>query len=176
MIDGCGDSNEEASLDEWSREFHLTGLIDFFFRKFETAIQNKKKEKLRQSNIKDACDKEVIARVHQYIDHFLYQVNLSLNIVKLERFQYMLVVVGTFGRNLKAPSYHDIRVTLLNKELTQIKKLLKGQQDRWGRFGCSIMFGGWTDIKDRSTINFLVNYSTRTVFIKYIDVSDIVKT
>lgn len=35
------------------------GPIDLLFQKRETAIQSKKKEKLRQSNIKAACGKEL---------------------------------------------------------------------------------------------------------------------
>jgi hypothetical protein len=126
MIDE-GDSDEEASLDEGSRELASKGPIDLFFRKPETAIQCKKKEKLRQSSIKAACDKELTAQVHQYIARFWYQAGLSFNMVKLESFQDMLTAIEAFGKHLKAPSCHEIRVPLLNKELAHTEELLKAQ-------------------------------------------------
>ena len=38
------------------------------------------------------------------------------------------------------------------------------------------MSDGWTDIKERSLVNFLVNYSRGTMFMKPIDASSMVKT
>ncbi|KAJ1438936.1 hypothetical protein SESBI_02710 [Sesbania bispinosa] len=43
------------------------GPIDLYLRRLETAIEKKEKEKLRQASIREACDKEATARVHQYI-------------------------------------------------------------------------------------------------------------
>lgn len=81
---GYGDSDEERALDEGFREIVAPkpnnasgtksaskGPIDLFFRRPETAIERKKKnEKSRQSSIREACDKEATARVHQYIARF----------------------------------------------------------------------------------------------------------
>ncbi|KAJ1410353.1 Zinc finger, BED-type [Sesbania bispinosa] len=48
------------------------GPMDLFCRKPETAIEKRKKEKLRQTSIREACDKEAKARVHQHIARFWY--------------------------------------------------------------------------------------------------------
>ena len=37
----------------------------------------------------------------------------------------MIDVIGAYEPNLPAPTYHDIRVQLLNKEVEYTKKLLK---------------------------------------------------
>lgn len=95
--------------------------------------------------------------------------------VKLESFRDMLTAVGSFGPALRPPSYHDIRVPLLTNELAYTEELLKPQREQWGRFGCSIMSDGWTDRKQRSLINFLVNCPAGTMFIKSIDASDFLK-
>jgi len=73
-------------------------------------------EKLRQTNIKETCDK-FKASIHQYIARFLYQASLSFNLVKLKSFQDMIDAIGAYESNLPAPSYHEIRAPLLNKEV-----------------------------------------------------------
>jgi len=62
--------------------------------------EEKKKEKLRQANIKEACDKNVKASIHQYIARFWYQAGLSFNLVKLKSFQDMIDTIGAYGPNL----------------------------------------------------------------------------
>ncbi|KAL4372634.1 hypothetical protein AHAS_Ahas05G0001400 [Arachis hypogaea] len=88
----------------------------------------------------------------------------------------MLWAVGSFGPNLPTPSYHALRVPLLNEELDYTKGLLKGHKEKWEKYGCSIMSDAWTDKRQRSNINFLVNSRAGTMFLKSIDASDYVKT
>ena len=185
------DSDEEQAFDEGftaalaapipssasgRKKGTLKGPIDLHVRRPETAIAKNQKEKLRQASIREACDKEATARVHQYIARFWYQAGLSFNMVKLQSFHDMLAAVGSFGPHLRPPSYHEIRVPLLQKELEYTKELLKGQKEQWTSFGCSIMSDAWTDRKQRCLINFLVNSSAGTMFIKSIDGSNFVKT
>ncbi|XP_057760023.1 uncharacterized protein LOC130980349 [Arachis stenosperma] len=154
----------------------MRGPMDLFVRKPETAIARNKREKLRQQNIKEACNKEAVHRVHRYIAQWFYQAGIPLNSVKLKSFQEILWAVGSFGPNLPAPSYHALRVPLLNEELDYTKGLLKGHKEQWKKYGCSIMSDAWTDKRQRSNINFLVNSSAGTMFLKSIDASDYVKT
>ena len=46
----------------------------------------------------------------------------------------------------------------------------------WKKNGCSIMSDGWTDRKGRTLVNFLVNCSTRTMFMESINASSMIKT
>ncbi|KAL4349644.1 hypothetical protein S245_032569 [Arachis hypogaea] len=50
----------------------MRGPIDLFVRRPETAIARNKREKLRQQNIKEACNKEAVHRVHRYIAWWFY--------------------------------------------------------------------------------------------------------
>nr|KYP44384.1 hypothetical protein KK1_034110 [Cajanus cajan] len=152
------------------------GPIDLFCKRPETAIAKNKKEKLKQISIRESCDKEATARVHQYIARFWYQAGLSFNMIKLESFHFMVAAIGSFGPHLRPPSYHDIRVPLLQKEMEHTEKLMKSQKEHWASFGCSIMSDAWTDKKQRCIINFLVNSSVGTMFIKSVDGSNFVKT
>ena len=71
----------------------------------------------------------------------------------------------------KGPSFHDVRVTNLKKELTLTKDSMKYHFTEWKQNGYSIMSDEWTDKKERS----LVNSSRGTMFMKSIDVSSMIK-
>ncbi|XP_020222646.1 uncharacterized protein LOC109805096 isoform X2 [Cajanus cajan] len=88
----------------------------------------------------------------------------------------MVEAIGTYGPHLKPPSYHELRVPLLKKELEYTKGLLKGHEEERVKYGCSIMSDGWTDRKSRTLINFLVNSSMGTMFVKSVDASEYTKT
>nr|XP_004500101.1 uncharacterized protein LOC101496546 [Cicer arietinum] len=88
----------------------------------------------------------------------------------------MLEAVGNYGLHLKPPSYHELRVPLLEKELEYTKALLNGHQLHHAKYGCSIMSDGWTDRKNMTLINFLVNSTAGTMFVKSIDASSYMKT
>ena len=84
---------------------------------------------------------------------------------------------------MKPPSYHEVRVPLLKKEVVHTNDIMKSHKEEWARTGCSIMSNGWKDKshrwKDkshRSLINFLVNCSKGSMFIESIDVSSYMKT
>ena len=87
----------------------------------------------------------------------------------------MLHAVGDFGKYLPAPSYHDIRVFLLENEIKYTDSLMKKKNNEWKLYGCTIMSDGWTDRRQRTIINFLVNSPSGSVFIKSVDASSFVK-
>ncbi|XP_006588065.1 uncharacterized protein LOC114368165 [Glycine soja] len=106
-------------------------------------------EMLRQMNIRESMDKNEVLKVHQYIAHFWYQAGLSFNLIKLKSFKNMVVAIGQYGPHLPIPSYHDIRVPLLKKEVEYTENLMKGHREQWVKYGCTIMFDAWTDRKQR---------------------------
>ncbi|XP_027350930.1 uncharacterized protein LOC113861986 isoform X1 [Abrus precatorius] len=88
----------------------------------------------------------------------------------------MVEAIGNYGPHLKPPSYHECRVPLLKKELEYIKEMLKSREEEREKCGCSIMSDAWTDKKNRTLINFLVNCPTGSMFVKSIDASAYMKT
>jgi len=88
----------------------------------------------------------------------------------------MIDAIGAYGPNLSAPTYHEIRVPLLNKEVEYTDKLLKDHKLQWSNLGCSIMSDEWNDRKQRCLIKFLVSYPAGTMFVKSIDGSKFVKS
>lgn len=53
--------------------------------------------------------------------------------------------------------------------------LMRRHYASWDENGCSILVDGWTDNRDRSLINFVVQSSAGTMFYKSIDASGKVK-
>ncbi|KAG4935752.1 hypothetical protein JHK85_050671 [Glycine max] len=142
----------------------------------ENAINRRKMEMLRKMNIRESMDKNEVLKVHQNIARFWYQAGLSFNLIKLKSFENMVAAIGQYGPHLPIPSYHDIRVPLLKKEVEYTENLMKGHREQWVKYGCTIMSNAWTDRKQRCIINFLINSQAGTMFLKFVDGSDFVKT
>ncbi|RDY02391.1 hypothetical protein CR513_14151, partial [Mucuna pruriens] len=109
----------------------------------------------RQTSINDACQKDARARTIQYIARFFYTNGIPFNVARSNSFKLMIEAIGNYGPHLKSPSYHELRVPLLKKELQYTKDMLKGHEEERQKYGCSIMSDGWTDRKNRTLINFL---------------------
>ncbi|KAL5165178.1 Cell division cycle protein 48 [Glycine soja] len=152
------------------------GPMDKFCKNLENAINRRKMEMLRKMNIRESMDKNEVLKVHQNIARFWYQAGLSFNLIKLKSFENMVAAIGQYGPHLPIPSYHDIRVPLLKKEVEYTENLMKGHREQWVKYGCTIMSNAWTDRKQRCIINFLINSQAGTMFLKFVDGSDFVKT
>ncbi|GKU89252.1 hypothetical protein SLEP1_g3416 [Rubroshorea leprosula] len=152
------------------------GPIDLYmYQKPEETLKKRKLEKCRQSSIKDS-NKELRAETIQYIARFFYQNGISFNVARSESFKLMVEAIEQYGKNLKPPNYHELRVSCLNKELEYTKKLMEYHKKQWPRYGVTIMSDGWTDKRQRSIINFLVNSPAGTMFVKSIDASAFLKS
>ncbi|XP_026443690.1 uncharacterized protein LOC113343775 isoform X1 [Papaver somniferum] len=104
---------------------------------------------------------------------FFYANALPFNLVNNKYFKRMLNMVGEFGKGLKPPSMHEVRVTNLRKKVEYVHGTLATFKQEWKRTCCTLMSDGWTDKKHRSITNFLVNSPSGTFFLKSIDTSDI---
>ncbi|XP_020207003.1 uncharacterized protein LOC109815825 isoform X2 [Cajanus cajan] len=168
-------TSSEATSVSKKRGINVKGPLDLHFtRKAEESIKLNKG--LWQTSLNDACNKEARARVIQYIARFFYRNGIAFNVARSKSFKLMVEAIGTYGPHLKPPSYHELRVPLLKKELEYTKGLLKGHEEERVKYGCSIMSDGWTDRKSRTLINFLVNSSMGTMFVKSVDASEYTKT
>lgn len=106
----------------------------------------------------------------------IYGNALPFNLVEDTLWKRMLVAVGDYGKGIKLPSYHEVRVPYLKKEVDLVNEGLDEYRKEWKNTGCSLMSDAWTDGKHRSITNFLVNNSPRgSVFLKSIETSSIIK-
>ncbi|XP_006584317.1 uncharacterized protein LOC114420524 [Glycine soja] len=88
----------------------------------------------------------------------------------------MVAAIGQYGPHFPIPSYHDIKVPLLKKEVEYTENLMKGHREKWVKYGCTIMSDAWTDRKQRCIINFFINSQAGIMFLKSDDGSNFVKT
>lgn len=110
------------------------------------------------------------------IASFIYNNALAFNVVKSQEFHKMCESISRHGLGFKPPSYHDIRVKYLKQQYQQTMENISEHRAHWKKMGCTIMTDGWTDKRRRTLINFLVNSSMGTIFLKSIDASHISKT
>ncbi|XP_058755022.1 uncharacterized protein LOC131628172 [Vicia villosa] len=161
---------EEGSMPTAKK--NTKGPLDvIYYRKPE---ENLKKGK--QTSLNDACDKKARASCCQYIARFFYRNGIAFNVAKSKSFKLMVEAIGMYGAHLKPPSYHELRVPLLQDELRLTHEMLSTNKKEQEKYGCSIMSDGWTDTKGRTLINFLVNSPAGTMFVKSVDASADMKT
>ncbi|KAL5144536.1 hypothetical protein HKD37_06G014813 [Glycine soja] len=168
-------SNEASSTASNKRITKKKGPLDFLFSKeLEESIKLGKTR--RQTSVNESYNKATRDRAIQYIVHFFFRNEITFNVAKSKSFKLMIEAIDTYGPHLKPSSYHELRVPLLKKELEYTKGLLRGHEEERIKYGCSIMSNGWTDRKNRTLINFLVNCSLGTQFVRSVDASEYMKT
>ena len=88
----------------------------------------------------------------------------------------MIEAIGQYSVGMKGPSIYKARVThLIKKELELTKVSMKDHEMEWKKNGCSIMLDVWTDKKQRTLVNFLVNCSKGTMFMEFVNASSMIK-
>ncbi|GAU10024.1 hypothetical protein TSUD_371930 [Trifolium subterraneum] len=103
-------------------------------------------------------------------------INAMLKKARSEEFPVMCDMISRHGNGFKPPSYHDLRVKLLNQEVKLTNDALEEHRKEWRKTGCTIMSDGWTGRRRITILNFLVNSPKGIVFLKSVDASNICKT
>lgn len=67
-------------------------------------------------------------------------------------------------------------MTYLKKEIEHVNERLEKYKSEWSKTGCTLMFNGWTDGRERLITNFLVNSPEGTVFIKSVGTSSFINS
>lgn len=68
-----------------------------------------------------------------------------------------------------------MRTWILKEEEKSTSEIVNEIKATWKQTGVSLLSDGWSDMRNRSLINFLVNNPHGTVFLKTVDASDCVK-
>ncbi|XP_042394669.1 uncharacterized protein LOC121985345 isoform X1 [Zingiber officinale] len=153
------------------------GPMDTYFAPNVQKIVESRKGKERQSTINEAYKKELREKACMAITEWMYDAAIPFNAVNYSSFKRMLDLVGQYGIGLKGPSYHEVRVPFLKKAVDSVTNdYIKSCETEWAKYGCSLMADEWTDKRQRTLINFLVNSPKGSVFIESVDASDYAKT
>ncbi|XP_042067400.1 uncharacterized protein LOC121810716 [Salvia splendens] len=160
-----------------SKKPRTKGALDVYYDRVPAkGVQVQKLSKGKQQTINDVHGKELRDRACTKLAKWFYEAGIPFNAAKHESFKSAIESVGQYGPGMKPPSYHELRVPLLKKEVESVSALVKEHRDDWATYGCSIISDGWRDsVSHKEIINFLVNSPKGSIFIKSVDVSDIVK-
>jgi hypothetical protein len=97
--------------------------------------------------------------------------DIPFNIAKNPFYHSMFEAVAIGCPGYRAPSYHDLRGRLLQGEKVDCTQRLAQPRETWKTTRCTVMSDGWTDGKGRSILNFVVNCTKGTIFVKSVDAS-----
>ncbi|KAM3351539.1 hypothetical protein ACQJBY_023483 [Aegilops geniculata] len=139
----------------------------------EEVVAERHRAGSKQLKIKDygTKTKEQKDEVDGHVADFLYENCLPLNIIHSRSWEILLESVGQYGSDYITPSYHDVRVPLLEKAKLKTDTLKAKHQKAWKEYGCTLMSDGWTDMSGRHLINFLANSPEGTFFLGTANVS-----
>ena len=102
----------------------------------------------------------------------MYDAGLPFNCVNHKSFDKFIEAVGQHGPGMKPPTFHEVRVTHLKKEVDKVEKIVEEHKVQWTKFGCSIMMDKWTARNGKMIINILVNSPIGSVFLGSVDASN----
>jgi hypothetical protein len=128
-----------------------------------------------QPTLDDHWKKQYREIAYEYIARWWYHVDIPFNVARSPYYQPMWDAIIACGRGFKGPSMHDLRGSLLHKEVASIEEYLTDFKVSWAKTGCTIMSDGWSDGRNRTIINFLVSCPQGTMFLRSVDASDRVK-
>ncbi|RVW66815.1 hypothetical protein CK203_064744 [Vitis vinifera] len=77
------------------------------------------------------------------LSQWMYEAAIPFNAVTYPSFQPMIEAIGQYGVGMKGPTFHEVRVTNLKKELALTKDLMKDHMVEWGKMDVQLCH--WMD-------------------------------
>lgn len=87
---------------------------------------------------------------------FLYACGIPFNVFCFPYWRDMVHTINKSPQGYKSHGYEKSRTVLLDRERAKIKRALPHFTDEWEDSGVSIVFDGWTNIRNKNLINVLV--------------------
>ncbi|XP_019157284.1 PREDICTED: uncharacterized protein LOC109153850 [Ipomoea nil] len=115
-------------------------------------------------------------QVHMAIARFLLDAGIPFEAVKSSYFQPMIDVIASQEVGITGPSYHELRSWILKNSIQELRNEIDQCSGSWVRNGCSILVDEWTTEKGKSLIKFSVYCPEGTMFLRSVDVSEIVNS
>jgi hypothetical protein len=130
----------------------------------------------QQTIIEDHFKKKEKELVDEFFVDVLYECGLPFNLVTKASVEILCEAIGRYGRGYKPPSMHQVRKPLLEKKYNDVTSIRGEHEIHWRKYGVTLMTDGWTDRRQRSIVNFLVNCPEGTFYLYSIDTSSHEKT
>ncbi|KAL4568325.1 hypothetical protein LXL04_023934 [Taraxacum kok-saghyz] len=166
---GGSGSSSGGSSDAGSRG--VRGPMD----RYVTDVQDDEQGPTPQEILTPAKAKELRNQVCLDIGRFFFENGIPFNPATSPSYYSMMRSIGNYGRGFKPPSMHELRTWVLQAEVKTTTMIVDDIRATWKTTGVSLLSDGWSDMRNRSLINFLVNNQHGTVFYKTVDASNCIK-
>ena len=128
-----------------------------------------------QPSIRSMVKVKEKADAHKLIGRCLLWSAIPFNFAKNPFYVSMFEAAALVGAGFKPPSYEELRGPILQDEKADCTRRLEELQRSWDLTGCSVMSDGWTDMRGRTLLNFLVHCHKGTMFMRFVDASAHIK-
>ncbi|KAL7214779.1 hypothetical protein ACSBR1_027044 [Camellia fascicularis] len=183
---GCG-----SSIDEYDKDNPLSppSIGNDQSKGKSSAVEDRNKKMKKSSNfftprttpgaqpsIRSAmASKEMVEQARMTVAQWWCDANVPFNGSLSKYYQPMINAVLAVGPGFKGPFYHDLRSSLLNNNIREVREYLFEIQKSWRTNGCTIMSNGWSSRKQLIVINVITYYPKGTMFLTSIDASGLIK-
>ena len=108
------------------------------------------------------------------VGRFFYDACIPINVVNSFYFKLMLNSISAICLGYKGPTYRQLWFNLLKDAKKEVQLLVNSYRAIRAKLVCTIMGDGQTNNRQRTLINFLVYCPKGILFVKSIDVPNIV--
>ncbi|KAH0720241.1 hypothetical protein KY284_005271 [Solanum tuberosum] len=145
------------------------GPLDCYFPQKSRDDAGKNGKRSLQDVAKGILRERTVAAFSRWV----YDAGLPFNCVNYtDTFGAFIEAIGQCGPGMKPPTYHEVSVSCLAKEVEETQKIVEEHRVEWNKFGCSIMMDKWTARTGKMIINVLVNSPKGSLFLESINASD----
>jgi hypothetical protein len=123
--------------------------------------------------IEDFLDITGREEVDAKMTRFFYACGVRFNVLRSPYWHSMVKAINKAPIGYKSPGYEKARTVLLDKEKTKVKRALTQFTDGWADAQVSIVFDGWTNVRNQHLINILGVSSTGAMFLGAHDSSSV---
>ncbi|KAK4423093.1 hypothetical protein Salat_1891900 [Sesamum alatum] len=116
-----GEGSSAASVQP--KKSSQIGPINLFFRKEPTEITQQRRGK--EAYAMDEAKKKLRENAIKKFARWMYDAGLPFNAVNYDSLGPAIEAFGQYGAGMKPPSYYEIRVKYLKKELEHTNNILK---------------------------------------------------
>eukprot|EP01018_Ginkgo_biloba_P021227 Gb_34311 [translate_table: standard] len=109
--------------------------------------------------------------INYAITRLFYACGIPFNTARSLYYEEMVHAINNGPKGYKPLGYDKLRTTLIDNEKSRVKKKLEPVQDKWPKFGCSIIMDGWTNRRNRPLLNIMVSCLRGLYFMRVIDYS-----
>ncbi|KAL4574601.1 hypothetical protein LXL04_021435 [Taraxacum kok-saghyz] len=168
---GAGGSGSGAGGSSVAGSRGVRGPMD----RYVTDVQDDEQGPTPQEILTPAKANELRNQVCLDIGRFFFENGIPFNPATSPSYYSMMRSIGNYGRGFKPPSMHELRTWVLQAEVKTTTMIVDDIRETWKTTGVSLLSDGWSDMRNRSLINFLVNNQHGTVFYKTVDASNCIK-